>query len=145
MRCDANVSVTGGARVEVKNISSFKEVEKALNYEILRQSTFSGTAEAGAEAETRHWDERRSITISLRLKEGEQDYRYFPEPDLPDAHSFPAEFLRRVGDAMPEVPEARAERYQGSFGLTAQIGEGGRRDRSCRGVLRGDGEVLQGG
>ena len=78
MRCDANISLAGGARVEVKNISSFKEVEKALNYEILRQRTFSGNATS----ETRHWDERRSITIALRSKEEEQDYRYFPEPDL---------------------------------------------------------------
>ena len=78
MRCDANISLAGGARVEVKNISSFKEVEKALNYEILRQRTFSGNASS----ETRHWDERRSITIALRSKEEEQDYRYFPEPDL---------------------------------------------------------------
>ena len=77
MRCDANVSVGGGARVEVKNISSFKEVEKALNYEILRQGTFSGT-EAAAQAETRHWDERRSITISLRAEGGRAGLQVLP-------------------------------------------------------------------
>ncbi|MDA4122865.1 MAG: Asp-tRNA(Asn)/Glu-tRNA(Gln) amidotransferase subunit GatB [Thaumarchaeota archaeon] len=126
MRCDANVSVKGGARVEIKNISSFKEVEKALNYEILRQSTFSGT-EGGAEAETRHWDERRSITISLRTKEGEQDYRYFPEPDLPTLELSP-EFLRRVREEMPEVSEVKAERYQGEFGLTPQMAKEVARD-----------------
>ena len=118
MRCDANVSVGGGARVEVKNISSFKEVEKALNYEILRQGTFS---EPGSRTvtETRHWDERRSITISLRVKEEEQDYRYFPEPDLPSV-ALGTEFLERVRGETPEVPEARAERYVRDHHLSAQ-------------------------
>jgi aspartyl-tRNA(Asn)/glutamyl-tRNA(Gln) amidotransferase subunit B len=120
MRCDANISVAGAeGRVEVKNISSFKEVEKALNYEILRQGTFSGTGGGGAVSETRHWDERRSITISLRLKEGEQDYRYFPEPDIP-AVILSREYLDRVRDATPEVPEARAERYVSEFRLAPQ-------------------------
>jgi aspartyl-tRNA(Asn)/glutamyl-tRNA(Gln) amidotransferase subunit B len=119
MRCDANVSVSGGGRVEVKNISSFKEVEKALNYEILRQSTFSGT-EANAVGETRHWDERRSITISLRLKEGEQDYRYFPEPDIPIV-TLRADYVAMVRKGTPEVPEARAERYVKEYGLAMQI------------------------
>lgn len=119
MRCDANVSVGGGARVEVKNISSFKEVEKALNYEILRQSTFSGS-EAMAVNETRHWDERRSITISLRLKEGEQDYRYFPEPDLPVVR-LPRELIERIRAATPEVPEARARRFIEQYSLSPQV------------------------
>lgn len=119
MRCDANVSVSGGGRVEVKNISSFKEVEKALNYEILRQGTFSGT-ESNAVNETRHWDERRSITISLRLKEGEQDYRYFPEPDLP-AVTITSEFAAAVRKGMPEVSDVRAGRYVSEYGLGAQI------------------------
>ncbi len=117
MRCDANVSVGGGGRVEVKNISSFKEVEKALSYEVLRQSTFAGGAGG---SETRHWDERRSITISLRLKEGEQDYRYFPEPDLPPV-VLSREFVDRVRAATSEVPEARAERYVERYGLSAQL------------------------
>ena len=119
MRCDANVSVAGGGRVEVKNISSFKEVEKALNYEILRQTTFSGTEPSGVN-ETRHWDERRSITISLRLKEGEQDYRYFPEPDLP-AVALSREYVASVRRGTPEVPEARAKRYVEQYGVAKQI------------------------
>jgi len=119
MRCDANVSVGGGGRVEVKNISSFKEVEKALNYEILRQSTFS-EAHAAAANETRHWDERRSITISLRLKEGEQDYRYFPEPDLPPV-ILTEEMVAGFKQAMPEVPESRAQRYVEEYGLSPQV------------------------
>ena len=116
MRCDANISLAGGARVEVKNISSFKEVEKALNYEILRQKTFSGNATS----ETRHWDERRSITIALRSKEEEQDYRYFPEPDLLPVFLEPDE-ISRVRAAMPEVADAKASRYAKEFGLSAQL------------------------
>ncbi|HUH99762.1 MAG TPA: Asp-tRNA(Asn)/Glu-tRNA(Gln) amidotransferase GatCAB subunit B, partial [Nitrososphaerales archaeon] len=116
MRCDANISLAGGARVEVKNISSFKEVEKALNYEILRQKTFSGNATS----ETRHWDERRSITIALRSKEEEQDYRYFPEPDLPPIVLEPGE-IEAVRRAMPEVADARASRYSKDLGLPPQL------------------------
>ena len=116
MRCDANISLAGGARVEVKNISSFKEVEKALNYEILRQRTFSGNATS----ETRHWDERRSITISLRSKEEEQDYRYFPEPDLGPIVLEPAA-VASVRSAMPEVADARASRYAEEYGLSKQL------------------------
>src|SRR5271155_1142440 len=116
MRCDANISLAGGARVEVKNISSFKEVEKALNYEILRQRTFSGNATS----ETRHWDERRSITIALRSKEEEQDYRYFPEPDLRPIVLSP-KAIAQVNKAMPEVADARAARYVKEFGLSPQL------------------------
>ena len=116
MRCDANVSLAGGARVEVKNISSFKEVEKALNYEILRQNTFSGNAAS----ETRHWDERRSITIALRSKEEEQDYRYFPEPDLQPIVLEP-ESISKVRAAMPEVADAKAARYAKELGLSPQL------------------------
>ncbi len=116
MRCDANISLAGGARVEVKNISSFKEVEKALNYEILRQKTFSGNATS----ETRHWDERRSITIALRSKEEEQDYRYFPEPDLGPIVLEPGA-VEGVRKAMPEVVDAKASRYAKDFGLSPQL------------------------
>ena len=116
MRCDANISLAGGARVEVKNISSFKEVEKALNYEILRQRTFSGNATS----ETRHWDERRSITIALRSKEEEQDYRYFPEPDLGPIVLEPSA-IASVRKGMPEVVDAKASRYAKEFGLSPQL------------------------
>ncbi len=116
MRCDANISLAGGARVEVKNISSFKEVEKALNYEILRQRTFSGNATS----ETRHWDERRSITIALRSKEEEQDYRYFPEPDLGPI-VLGASAVAAVRKGMPEVAGAKAARYVKDFGLSPQL------------------------
>jgi len=73
LRCDANISLAGGTRVEVKNISSFKEVERALSFEITRQK---GLLEKGiaVKRETRHWDETRRVTVSLRTKETEQDY-----------------------------------------------------------------------
>jgi aspartyl-tRNA(Asn)/glutamyl-tRNA(Gln) amidotransferase subunit B len=116
MRCDANISLSGGARVEVKNISSFKEVEKALNYEILRQKTFSGNATS----ETRHWDERRSITIALRSKEEEQDYRYFPEPDL-QPMVLPQDSIAKIRATMPETTGPRASRYAKRFGLSPQL------------------------
>ncbi len=116
MRCDANVSLVGGARVEIKNISSFKEVEKALNYEILRQGKFSG----GTTSETRHWDERRSITIALRSKEEEQDYRYFPEPDLPAIVLEPGE-IERIRGATPEAADAKASRFASEYGMTLQL------------------------
>src|SRR5689334_3228204 len=82
VRCDANVSVGQGKKVEIKNIGSFKEVEKALNYEITRQKTMS-VHDIEIRAETRHWDDARKVTKQARLKEEEQDYRYLPEPDIP--------------------------------------------------------------
>ena len=82
VRCDANISIQGGKRVEIKNVGSFKEVEKALNYEIARQKTMS-MHDIKVLAETRDWDDARKVTKQSRAKEEEQDYRYFPEPDIP--------------------------------------------------------------
>ncbi len=127
MRCDANVSLGSGSRVEIKNISSFKEVEKALSYEILRQRTFEAEGPK-KKSETRHWDERRSITIALRTKEEEQDYRYFPEPDLVPVH-FTASDVERIRSATLELPEARAERYVKENGIHEQVALEIARDR----------------
>ena len=115
MRCDANISLAGGTRVEVKNISSFKEVERALNFEITRQR---GLLEKGMKVkrETRHWDEVRRVTVSLRGKETEQDYRYFPEPDLVPIE-LDEEFIGRVKARMPELPDDRMERFIIQYGL----------------------------
>jgi len=116
MRCDANISLAGGVRVEIKNISSFKEVERALRFEITRQG---GLLKRGVRVaqETRHWDEARRITISLRVKEAEHDYRYFPEPDLVPV-AIKAEALARLKGEMPELPDARKERFVGDHGLS---------------------------
>ena len=80
-RVDANISIKGHERSEVKNISSFKEVERALKWEIQRQRNLLKRGKKLTQ-ETRHWDDKRRITISLRMKEFEEDYRYFPEQDL---------------------------------------------------------------
>jgi len=115
MRCDANISLAGGTRVEVKNISSFKEVERALTFEIMRQK---GLVEKGlgVKRETRHWDETRRITITLRTKEEEQDYRYFPEPDLvPIVLS--EDRMEKIKETMPELPEERVRRFVSTYGL----------------------------
>jgi aspartyl-tRNA(Asn)/glutamyl-tRNA(Gln) amidotransferase subunit B len=115
MRCDANISLAGGTRVEVKNISSFKEVERALGFEIIRQK---GLVEQDIKVkrETRHWDEIRRITISLRTKEEEQDYRYFPEPDLVPV-VISEEFIEKIRARMPELPDDRVKRFMSTYGL----------------------------
>jgi aspartyl-tRNA(Asn)/glutamyl-tRNA(Gln) amidotransferase subunit B len=115
MRCDANISLTGGTRVEVKNISSFKEVERALSFEIMRQKNLVKKGLA-VQLETRHWDETRRVTISLRMKEEEHDYRYFPEPDLVPIVISDA-FIEEVKGRMPELPEARIRRFVEAYSL----------------------------
>jgi len=109
MRCDANISLAGGTRVEVKNISSFKEVERALGFEIMRQKDLVDKGLA-VKRETRHWDETRRITITLRTKEEEQDYRYFPEPDLVPIE-ISKDVIEKVRAGMPELPGARIKRF----------------------------------
>jgi len=115
LRCDANISLAGGTRDEVKNISSFKEVERALSFEITRQK---GLLEKGiaVKRETRHWDETRRVTVSLRTKETEQDYRYFPEPDLVPIE-LSKEFVDQIRAQMPELPDDRMERFISQYGL----------------------------
>ena len=115
MRCDANISLTGGTRVEVKNISSFKEVERALGFEIMRQKNLVKRGQS-VQHETRHWDETRRVTISLRMKEEEHDYRYFPEPDLVPV-VITQDFIKQVKATMPELPEARIRRFVEAYSL----------------------------
>jgi aspartyl-tRNA(Asn)/glutamyl-tRNA(Gln) amidotransferase subunit B len=115
MRCDANISLKGGTRVEVKNISSFKEVERALCFEIMRQKNLVSKDQA-VKRETRHWDENRRITISLRTKEEEHDYRYFPEPDLVPV-VITKDLIEKVKEKMPELPEARIHRFTSTYRL----------------------------
>ena len=109
LRVDANISIAGGQRAEVKNISSYKGVEKALLFEITRQRNLLRRG-IHITQETRHFDEARGITISLRSKEQEHDYRYFPEPDLlridpdPVAEQFPQQ-------GQVELPDAKRHRF----------------------------------
>jgi aspartyl-tRNA(Asn)/glutamyl-tRNA(Gln) amidotransferase subunit B len=122
-RCDANVSLRPhgetelGVKVEVKNMNSFRAVQHALEFEIERQS---GVLDAGGTLvqETRGWVEAQGRTISQRSKEQAHDYRYFPEPDLPPLR-LDAAFVERVRATLPELPEARAQRFQNVYGLTA--------------------------
>lgn len=118
VRCDANVSVAGGNRVEVKNVSSFADVEKALRYEMTRQKTMV-SRDIEVKAETRHWDDARKVTKESRSKEEEQDYRYFPEPDVPSVE-LGSDFTKSLQRAMPELPDARKARFE-SMGLTSHV------------------------
>ena len=114
-RVDANISIKGHARSEVKNINSFREVERALKWEIQRQKNL---LKRGKELiqETRHWDDKRRITISLRTKEFEKDYRYFPEQDLPP-FEIDQKFIEEIKNKLPEMPKARSNRFQKEYGL----------------------------
>ncbi len=117
MRVDANISIAGGGRVEIKNISSFKGVEKALTYEITRQKNLLRRGRK-IERETRHFDEANNITVSLRSKEEEQDYRYFPEPDLVPVYTH--EFIDEVRATLPEMPWEKRDRLMEQYGLSVE-------------------------
>ena len=109
VRCDVNVSMKGGNKVEIKNINSFKEVEKAINYEVTRQTSMYNR-NLKIEYETRHWDDRKKITFKARSKEEEHDYRYFPEPDIP-VIVLGNNFVSTLKGYMPELPNERFNRY----------------------------------
>ncbi len=115
-RVDANISIKGHNRCEVKNINSFKEVERALKWEIQRQRT---AIKRGQEIlqETRGWDDKSRITISLRTKEVEKDYRYFPEQDLVPIE-IDEKYISKIRKELPELPDARKARFQKEFGLS---------------------------
>ncbi|MFX0187002.1 MAG: Asp-tRNA(Asn)/Glu-tRNA(Gln) amidotransferase subunit GatB [Candidatus Hodarchaeota archaeon] len=115
-RVDANISIKGSARVEVKNINSFKEVERALKWEIRRHRQMIERGKALIQ-ETRGWDEKRRITVEMRKKEFEEDYRYYPEQDLPKIE-LDDEFIENVKKQMPEMPMARSKRLQEAYHLS---------------------------
>ncbi|HLK12156.1 MAG TPA: Asp-tRNA(Asn)/Glu-tRNA(Gln) amidotransferase subunit GatB [Candidatus Binatia bacterium] len=122
-RCDANVSVRPrgetafGVKVEVKNMNSFRAVEKALAFEIARQNEAVAAGER-LRQETRLWDADREETRSMRAKEHADDYRYFPEPDLAPLVVDPA-WVEEVRATMPELPGPRRERFERSYGLSS--------------------------
>jgi aspartyl-tRNA(Asn)/glutamyl-tRNA(Gln) amidotransferase subunit B len=113
LRVDANISIRGSERVEVKNISSYKGVEKALLFEITRQKSLLRRGQK-VERETRHYLEARGVTQSSRSKEQEHDYRYFPEPDLRPLHV--QSWVD--GIVLPELPDARRERFLTQYGCS---------------------------
>ncbi|MGA7669345.1 MAG: Asp-tRNA(Asn)/Glu-tRNA(Gln) amidotransferase GatCAB subunit B, partial [Nitrolancea sp.] len=105
-----------GAKVEIKNMNSFRAVERALLFEVDRQREALRNGET-IEQETRGWVEDRGVTVSQRTKEFAHDYRYFPEPDLPPLVLDPADTLQ-IRERMPELPGARMSRFVSSFGLS---------------------------
>lgn len=123
LRCDVNISVRPvgqqefGVKVEIKNMNSFSAIQKAIEYEIERQIE---AVEAGERIiqETRLWEEGSQRTISMRVKEGSSDYRYFPEPDLPPIE-VSIEQLEEWRGTLPELPAKKRHRYQGELGLSA--------------------------
>lgn len=121
MRVEANVSIRPkgskefGTKVELKNINSFRFVEKAIEFEIARQAKL---LDEGGKViqETRGWDDAKSVTFSQRIKEGATDYRYFPEPDLPPLH-IDQPWLQKIRARLPELPESKRPRFRDEYGL----------------------------
>jgi len=129
MRIEANVSVSSdqekfGTKVEVKNLNSFRAVEKAIDYEIGRQTSLLEKGESVAQ-ETRGWDENKEKTFSQRSKEESHDYRYFPDPDLPKLKISEIEGFdkKTLLSSLPELPWKRRERYIEVYSLTNESSE----------------------
>ena len=115
IRFDANVSIRPsgeeayGTKVEIKNMNSFRSLERAVDHEIRRQSELVDSGGLVVQ-ETRHWDEEAGVTHSMRVKEGSSDYRYFTEPDLVPMAMSP-EWVAQIGERLPELPADRRARY----------------------------------
>lgn len=127
LRCDANISLrpkgskTFGTRTELKNLNSFRAVERALEYEAKRQAGLLSRGEEIVQ-ETRNWDEGKGVTASMRSKEEAEDYRYFPEPDLGPV-LVSEEWIEEIRESLPELPHSRAERFQAEYELPAYDAE----------------------
>ncbi|MEK4427207.1 Asp-tRNA(Asn)/Glu-tRNA(Gln) amidotransferase subunit GatB [Solibacillus sp. FSL K6-1523] len=123
LRCDANVSLRPygqeqfGTKAELKNLNSFNFVRKGLEHEEIRQAQVLMSG-GEIEQETRRYDEKTGKTLLMRVKEGTDDYRYFPEPDLVHL-SISDEWVERIRQSIPELPDARKARYVEELGLTA--------------------------
>lgn len=121
LRCDANISIMPegakefGTRAEIKNLNSFRALERAINYEVERQKE---VLEDGGHVvqETRTWDEANGVTLSMRSKEEAHDYRYFPEPDLVPVQLDDA-WIERIRETLPELPAQRQDRLMSEHGL----------------------------
>ncbi len=123
LRCDGNVSLRRrgttelGTKTELKNINSFKSLHDGLMYEIRRQAEVLNEGGVICQ-ETRHWDPSAKRTIVMRVKETADDYRLFPEPDLAP-YDLSDEFVQKVREKLPELPDDKAKRFQSEFGLSA--------------------------
>ncbi len=122
LRCDANVSVMPkgaskfGTRAEIKNLNSFKAVQKAIDYEIQRQIRLIESGEKVVQ-ETRLWNDDKQQTFTMRSKEDAHDYRYFPEPDLVP-FTISQETIDQIKAVLPELPAAKVERFVKDFGIS---------------------------
>ncbi len=121
MRADANVSIHGGNKVEIKNIGSFHDLEKASHFEITRQESLHDRDIPIAQ-ETRHWDDKRKITVSSRSKEEDLDYRYFLEGDIPWVKINP-EIRNELKLQMPESISSKKERYVTKYQIPQQVAD----------------------
>jgi aspartyl-tRNA(Asn)/glutamyl-tRNA(Gln) amidotransferase subunit B len=125
LRCDANISLRPvgqqelGTKVEIKNLNSIRSLERALRFEQTRQADALTRGERLVQ-ETRHWDENRGVTSSMRSKEFAFDYRYFPEPDLSPLEPDP-EWVERLRSELPELPAARRARFERDHGLEPRL------------------------
>ncbi|KAI3511493.1 hypothetical protein L1887_18647 [Cichorium endivia] len=125
LRCDVNVSIRPigqiefGTKVEIKNLNSFSAMSRAIDFEIARQAALynQGQSEEIVQ-ETRLWEEGAQKTVTMRKKEGLADYRYFPEPDLPEV-MLKEEYVNGIRDSLPELPEMKRRRYE-EMGLSMQ-------------------------
>ncbi len=121
LRCDANISIRPagseqlGTKAEIKNLNSFRALQRALAYEVERQTEVLGEGGRIAQ-ETRTWDEGKGVTLPLRSKEHAHDYRYFPDPDLVPM-IIDQEWVEEIRRSLPELPDARRERYVKEYGL----------------------------
>ncbi len=119
MRADANVSIDGGKKVEIKNIGSFHDLEKATIFEITRQESLH-SRDIAIIQETRHWDDKRKITVSSRSKEDDLDYRYFLEGDIPWV-KIDLDIKKELKSQMPESISSKKERYISQFDIPPQV------------------------
>ena len=119
MRSDANVSIEGGNKVEIKNIGSFHDLEKAVHFEITRQESLN-SRDIQIIQETRHWDDKRKITVSSRSKEEDLDYRYFLEGDIPWIIIDP-KTKENLKSNMPESISSKKERYVSKYNIPTQV------------------------
>jgi len=119
MRVEVNISVSAGkklgTKVEVKNLNSFRVVQKAIDFEIKRQTDVLESGHNVAQ-ETRGWHDKKEITFSQREKEDAHDYRYFPEPDLPPLH-FTEEYIEKIKSGITELPRQKRERFAREYDL----------------------------
>ncbi|NLY31117.1 MAG: Asp-tRNA(Asn)/Glu-tRNA(Gln) amidotransferase subunit GatB [Firmicutes bacterium] len=127
LRCDANISLRRkgssafGVKCEIKNLNSFRAVQRALEFEVERQKALLEAGEAVV-PETRHWDESQGMTFSMRSKVEAADYRYFPDPNLYPLEVAPS-WVEAIREELPELPDAKRDRFMEQYGLSLYAAE----------------------